>query len=287
MLAEATSSRRSDPGKIFDYEVLDFIGEGAGSLIYVVSHPQTRQLYALKRILKRQDKDARFFEQAENEFEVGKTLAHPNLRRTIEYKHNGTMFRSPTEAALVMEMFDGSPVNCHSRDTLATLAQFMQVARGLGGMHAAGYIHCDLKPGNILVSQDGIVKVIDYGQACKVGSIKERIQGTADFISPEQVKREPVTVRTDVFNFGATLYNALTGQAIPTLYTVKRSENSFLMDDRIPTPRDLNSEIPEPLSNLVMECVRTNPAKRPADMTELGRRLDIVEHVVKRKVAVA
>ena len=49
MLAEATSSRRSVPGKIFDYEVLDFIGEGAGSLIYVVSHPQTRQLYALTR----------------------------------------------------------------------------------------------------------------------------------------------------------------------------------------------------------------------------------------------
>ena len=275
------------PQRIFDYEVLDYIGEGAGSLIYVVTHPQSRQLYALKQVVKRTDKDVRFFEQVENEFEVGRQFSHPTLRRSIEYKHNGTLLRKPTEAALVLEMFDGSPLDVQSRDLPSSVKTFTEVARGLAALHALGYVHCDLKPSNILISSEGRVKVIDFGQACKIGTCKERIQGTADFISPEQVKREPVTPRTDVFCFGATLYHALTGRAIPTLFTLKRGDNSFLLDETIQTPHDIDPDIPEPLSNLVMECVRTNPAKRPQDMNELTRRLEIIEHVVRRRRAVA
>ena len=126
------------------------------------------------------------------------------------------------------------------------------------------------------------MKLIDFGQTCKVGAVKERIQGTPDFISPEQVKCLPVTVRTDVFNLGATMYWALARRPIPTLFTLKRDENSFLMDDRITPPHEINSAVPPPLSNLVMECVRTNPAKRPGDMNELLRRLELVRHAAVR-----
>ena len=126
-----------------------------------------------------------------------------------------------------------------------------------------GYVHCDLKPNNIMLGSDGQVKVIDLGQACKINTVKKRIQGTPDYIAPEQVKCEAVTPRTDVYNFGATLYWVLTGKNLPTLYTMKRSDNSFLVDTKIDSPRDLNPKVPENLSNLVMECVRVNPAKRP------------------------
>jgi len=143
-------------------------------------------------------------------------------------------------------------------------------------MHASGFIHCDLKPNNILICSDGTIKLIDLGQACPALTVKQRIQGTPDFIAPEQVKREPVTVRTDVFNFGATLYWALCGKALPTLFTIKRGENSFLLDQAIPSPHEVNPAIPEALSNLVMECVRTNPAKRPAGMTDISRRLELI-----------
>jgi hypothetical protein len=154
--------------------------------------------------------------------------------------------------------------------------QFIQVAEGLHALHHLRHVHCDLKPNNILINAEGAVKVIDLGQACPVGTVKKRIQGTPDFIAPEQVKCEPVSVRTDIYNFGATMYWALTRKMMPTLFTIKKGENSFLMDTQVPSPRDLNPSVPETLSNLVMECIRTNVSKRPPDMKELAFRLDVI-----------
>ena len=276
------------PRNIFGYEVVDFLGEGAGSLIYVVSDPQTRQIYALKHVRRRREKDERFFEQLENEFDVGQQFKHPALRRSIDLKDNHTLFRKPTEAALVLELFDGTSLEARRPDgPAAIVACFLQVAQGLASLHSLGLAHCDLKPGNILVNADGRVKIIDFGQTCRLGSIKERIQGTPDFIAPEQVRCEPITARTDVFNLGATLYWTLTRKCIPTLFTLHKAENSFLVDERIMAPRDLDGSIPEPLSNLVMECIRTNASRRPNDMPELARRLDVVHHAVTRRAAVA
>ena len=146
-------------------------------------------------------------------------------------------------------------------------------------------MHCDLKPNNILVNAEGEAKIIDFGQACRIGTVKERIQGTPDFIAPEQVRREAVTAKTDVFNFGATLYASLTGRNIPTLYTVKKADNSFLVDEAISSPRKIDTEIPEQISNLVMECIRTSPSRRP-EMAELIRRLEVMEFAMRRRAAV-
>ena len=278
------------PAKLFDYEVIEFLGEGAGSTIYAVAHPETKQIYAMKHVLKRKEKDVRFMEQVQVEYETSRNFTHPNLRRAYEVKDNSSLLRKATEMALVMELFDGISLAARRpTNPLQTVRYFIDAAKGLAAMHALGFVHCDLKPNNILISADGAVKVIDYGQACKIGCQKERIQGTPDFIAPEQVKCAPMTVKTDVFNFGATMYWTLTGQNIPTLYTVSKTnaENAFLVDDRIASPADLNKDIAEPLSNLVMECIRTNPAKRPNDMHELIRRLEVVEHAVARRAAVA
>ena len=278
------------PQKLFDYEVIELLGEGAGSVIYAVAHPETKQIYAMKHVVKRKDKDVRFMEQVQVEYEISRNFSHPNLRRAYEVKDNSSLLRKATEMALVMELFDGVSLAARRPENpLKTVGYFIQVAKGLAAMHATGFVHCDLKPNNILVSSEGRVKVIDFGQACRIGAEKERIQGTPDFIAPEQVKCAPMTAKTDVFNFGATMYWTLTGKHIPTLYTVSKSnaENSFLVDDAIPAPADLNKNIAEPLSNLVMECVRTNPAKRPEHMQELIRRLEIVEHAVARRTAVA
>ena len=272
------------PRDVMGYEVIDFVGEGAGSLLYAVSHPQTKQIYALKHVQPKTDRDQRFVEQLENEYEVGRLVRHPGLRRSIEMKVNRTFFRKVTEAVLVLELFDGQPLDRQLPKRVAGIISiFIQTAEALDALHGLGFVHCDLKPNNILVSNEGDVKVIDLGQACPKGKAKSRIQGTPDYIAPEQVKCEAVSVATDIYNFGATLYWALCGKNLPTLFTLKRSENSFLLDQKLPTPRDLNPVVPEALSNLVMECVRTNPAKRPQGMRDVILRLEIIQHVLKKR----
>jgi eukaryotic-like serine/threonine-protein kinase len=272
------------PEKLLNYEVLERLGEGAGSTIYAVSDPRTRQVYALKHVLRKDAKDIRFIEQMETEFEISKQFTHENLRRSYELKIMKTMLRKVTEAYLVMELVDGKPLDERRLSSIPEILDtFIQAAQGLKSMHGLGYAHCDIKPNNILRNMEGHVKVIDFGQGCKLGTVKERIQGTPDYIAPEQVARRPISVQTDVYNLGATIYWSLTGTNIPTLYTVnKKGENSFLLDQTIQTPADLNPRVPAGLSNLVMECVSTKPAKRPADMDQIISRLDLIRHVLQK-----
>lgn len=273
------------PRRLFGYEVIQFIGEGAGSTIYAVNHPETHQLYALKHVIRKNDKDIRFIEQLEAEWDALKKIpAHPNLRRAVDFKVNRTMLWKVVEAALVMELFDGIPLEREiPRSNARLLRIFIETASALRALHNAGLVHCDLKPNNIMYGPKGEVKVIDLGQACPIGTSKERIQGTPDFISPEQVKCKPVTPQTDVFNLGATMYWCLCASKIPTLFTVGKGDNSILSDELIPTPISLNPLLPEGLSNFVMECVRSNPQKRPADMGEVISRLELFHHMLSQR----
>lgn len=267
------------PQNLFGYDVVAYLGEGAGSQIYAVSDPTTRQLYALKHVVRKTDKDQRFIEQLESEYQVGRRVHHPALRKSIAIKYQRTLLRRVSEAALILELVDGRSLEEHMPHTLKSLLSiFIHTAEALHALHEGGYVHCDLKPNNILADTNGQVKVIDLGQAVAINTVKERIQGTPDFIAPEQVTRDPVTPRTDVFNLGATLYWALAGKKLPTLFTAGRRANSFVLDDAIETPRQANPTIPEPLSNLVMECVRSNVTKRPDSMQVVQRRLEIIHH---------
>ena len=271
--------------KLLQYDVLERLGEGARSVIYAVSDPATRQVFALKHVIRAEPKDLRFIEQVETEYEISRQFTHPNLRRSYELKLIKTMLVKISEAYLVMEMVDGKPLDVRPPTEMADILDtFIQAAQGLKAMHAMGYAHCDIKPNNILRNERGQVKVIDFGQGCKIGTVKERIQGTPDYIAPEQVNRKPIDQRTDVFNLGATLYWNLTGKHIPTLYTVnKKGENSFLIDTRFDTPLDLNPKVPQAVSNLVMDCVSTKQQKRPADMDAVITRLELGLHVLKKE----
>jgi serine/threonine-protein kinase len=277
--------------KLLQYEVLEKLGEGARSTIYAVQDPTTGRKFALKHVIRDEQKDIRFVEQMETEFELSKQFTHPNLRRTFDLKIQKTMLLKTAEAFLVMELVEGVPLDVRlprddkgQPDLMKVIDTFIGAAQGLRAMHQMGYAHCDIKPNNILRSESGQVKVIDYGQSCRIGTIKERIQGTPDYIAPEQVARRPISVQTDVFNLGATLYWALTGRVIPTLYTVnKKGENSFLMDTRIDTPQDLNPKVPLALSKLTMDSISTKPQNRPADMEEFITRLELSKHILLKQ----
>jgi serine/threonine protein kinase len=272
--------------KLLQYEVIDRLGEGARSTIYAVYDPLNRHIYALKHVVRKEDKDQRFIDQVKAEFEVTKLFNHPNLRRTFELKFIKGLLGREKEAFLIMEMVDGKALDQHLPPSMLDILEtFIKAAEGLKAMHQLGYVHCDIKPNNILRNDAGDVKVIDFGQSVRAGTTKERIQGTPDYIAPEQVARKPVTPQTDVFNLGATIYWALAGRTIPTLYTVgKAGENSFLLDTRIDTPQQLNPKVPTALSNLVMECIATSPSKRPASMEQVVQRLELAKHVLRKQL---
>jgi eukaryotic-like serine/threonine-protein kinase len=274
------------PDRLLHYDLLERLGEGARSTIYRASDTRTGRIVAVKHVMRENDKDVRFIEQMEAEFNLSKNFSHPNLRRTFDLKINRTLLRRMTEAIMVMEYFEGQPLDVQPPpDLFSTLDTFVQAGEGLKAMHNMGFVHCDIKPNNILRSTGGQVKVIDYGQSCPVNTVKERIQGTPDYIAPEQVARRPVTVQTDVFNLGATLYWALTGKHIPTMYTVQKKggDNALLSDDLFDSPLQLNPLVPPVVSELVMQCVATNPRKRPADMDAMVTKLHIGLHILEKK----
>lgn len=273
-----TSSKRSH---VFEYEILGKLGRGAGSVIYLASDPATSQVYALKHVVRSDSVQGRIFEQLYNEYKICRQLDHPALRKCVALRDKRTILMKVTEAALVMELVDGLPMETDPPHDIAQIIDcFIRVAEGLAAMHAAGFVHCDLKPNNILRTPDGQIKIIDFGQACAANTVKPRIQGTPDYIAPEQVRLEPVTVRTDVFNFGATLYKVLTGRVVPTLYTAGTKANSFVAVDMVAAPISIRPDVPAALSALTMECLRSQPHARPSGMHDLIYRLQLIQHAM-------
>jgi eukaryotic-like serine/threonine-protein kinase len=272
------------PERIFGFVPLRVIGRGAGSVIYAVRDPATGKTLALKHVQRLNDKAIRFVEQLQNEVDVAKRVNHPKLRRIYEVKLEKTLIFKVTGAALLMDLFEGQSLDDRlPPDNVTLVKSFIDVADALGAMHKAGFVHCDLKPANILLSHDfKEVRVIDLGQACPIGTKKERIQGTPDYISPEQVKLLPVDERTDVYNLGATMYWCLCGEKLPTLFTLKRDENSFLVDAFIKAPHEINRLVPENLSHFVMEMCRVNATKRPQSMSAVIDRLEIILHGLRK-----
>jgi eukaryotic-like serine/threonine-protein kinase len=263
------------PTNIFGYKVDHKLGEGAASTIWAVTDPQTKQTYALKHVFRKNDKDMRYIHQLENEFAVSKQFAHPVLRKSIDLKLKKTLLFKVTEAVLLMEWFDGLPLTQQPpRDIAEVLSTFIQVGKAMDSLHFLGFVHADMKPSNILTDHKGHVKVIDFGQTCKIATVKERIQGTPDFIAPEQVEKRPVTVRTDIFNFGATLYWALSQHKIPTFMTIKKHKREALRDKDISPPTKYNPSVPQPLADIVMDCIRLDPINRPRSMGDVVKRLE-------------
>ena len=250
------------PREVFGYEILDVLGHGAGSVVYLAAEPGTGQICALKHVVVREDKDVRHIEQLETEHEVGRQVTHAGLRRTLGLTVRNRWMRSATQAALAMELVDGTPLD---RDVPGAVGEivdvFIRAAEALHSLHAMGYVHGDFKPGNVMLGADGVVKIIDLGQASEIGRAKKRIQGTPDFMAPEQARCEALFAWTDVYGFGASLYWCLTGEKVSA---------------QVRSVRELNGEVPEGLSNLVMECLRTREEQRPVDMREVGRRLEVV-----------
>jgi len=261
------------------YTILKRIGTGARSTIYLATDEQNETTIALKRLIFERPEDSRVFEQTENEYRVARRVDHPYVRKCYRLRKIRSMLRVK-ELLLSMEYFEGTTLEDSPTLSLGdVLLVFRMVADGLNAMHQQGYVHCDIKPNNILLSRAGSIKIIDLGQSCKIGTTKPRIQGTPDYIAPEQVRRKPLGPKTDIFNLGATMYWALTGKNVPTLIP-KTNSYGLPVTQPLRAPHELKEQIPIRISRLVMDCVKDDPVERPRNMMTVVSRLDLIIHSI-------
>lgn len=263
------------------YRITKQIGVGARSKISLATELSTGKSFAVKYVERESSEDDPFVGQVETEFEVSSNISHPCLRHSFHI-HRERKLLQTKRIWLVMEYVDGLNLEKARPNRLMTfLSLFRKVAQGLNAMHAAGFVHTDIKPTNIMITRGATVKIIDFGQSCPIHHRKERIQGTPDYIAPEQVRRLTLDQRTDIFNLGATMYWVLTSEKYPTAIrgTDARGGINIITADKPIAPIELNDKIPLSLSKLIMECCRDNPDGRPADMKQVISRLEVVQRI--------
>jgi len=291
----AAKRERVTPGEMLHgYRVRKWLGDGAFSVVYLVEDPKTHVQYALKHVISEGEKEDRYLDQLRMEWEVGRRLKHRNIRDIVDMRGDqgfkiggvGLLKKPGKDLGLVMEMIDAPSLE----DLLQKgelrfsvpewITIFRDVASALVHIHEKGYAHADMKPNNILWDRNH-TKVIDLGQAWKIGSTKPRMSGTAGYVAPEQPLIEPITAQTDVFNFAATMYRLLRGKFAPQTVQ-KRYSRDFqlpeeLIGDTAPLHR-FNPQIPERLSDLILNCLELEPAKRKY-MTYVLKQLDSMQPV--------
>lgn len=272
--------------QLTDYELLSVIGRGAGATIHLAQERTSRRQFAIKHVLRRTADDDRFIAQAETEYRVARHFDHPALRKYYKLIRVRRLLKL-RELFLVMEYVDGERLEDQCPERLDDIVLiFIQVAEGLHAMHMAGYAHADIKPNNILLCRDGSLKIIDFGQSCPLGHRKSRLQGTPDFMAPEQVARQRIGHRTDIFNLGASMYWVVTGKWFRTMMPGgPAAAKKISIESRRGSepPHELNPRVPLALSKLIMECCESNPELRPPDMRKVASRLDVVLHLLDRR----
>ena len=276
--------------QIAGFDVVEKLGEGAHSSLFKVRDPKG-QVMVLKRVVKEGASQQRYLDQALAEHAVAQAVDHPRVRKTIKVMKQRSVIRV-SEVLVLLEMVDGETLEkARPQDQLEICRIFDEAAEGLAAMHDAGYVHADIKPNNIMVTEDRGAVLIDFGQSCKAGAIKPRIQGTPDYIAPEQVKRQAITEQTDVFNLGSTFYWVLTDKHTSTLVSKRKDDVSVKGSEGgrkpLAAPIELNPEIAPALSSLVMDCVQKDPHKRPQNMQQVRDRLVIAEAQIRRAARTA
>jgi len=260
------------------YEILSLIGAGGMGEVYRARDPRLGRAVAIKVLpadrVADEDRRRRFAQEAK----AASALNHPHIVTIYEIESaNGADF-------IVMEYVSGKSLDAliprHGLRLGEVLRIAIPVADALAAAHARGIIHRDLKPANVMVGSDGTVKVLDFGLA-KLASVKTDtesddnltrtadaalsgpgiIAGTAAYMSPEQATGGKVDVRSDIFGFGALLYEMVTGvrafagrSKADTLAAVLRSQPK--------SPSAIVSGVPSDLEKVILRCLRKDPDRR-------------------------
>ncbi len=270
---------------IGSFQILGTLGAGAHSKILHVRCSRDSKQYALKIVTIDSSEHRKFLEQAQHELRVAQLLAHPNLIKvyTLE-KQRDWLFRVK-KAHLLIEYVNGKTLDTVPRLSIPRQLQvFAKIASAVVHMHRRGVFHADLKPNNILLSRTGDVKVIDYGLAWIKGEAKGRVQGTPEYMAPEQSRKGVVNEQTDIYNFGATMYRMVTWRhppsTMPTSDAVSMNAKTFKA--LLKPVEEFAPQAPQELRELIHKCLEYNPHSRPDRASDVQDVLDrLVEELVQ------
>ncbi len=247
---------------------------------------RTGKDYSVKIVKVVNPEDASFIDLLRAEHAIGSAIDHPTIRKVYELRMLRHRLRI-RGAILFMEYVDGPSLgDKHFKRPLAEILRiFRDAATGIQAMHQAGYVHADVKPTNILVSSDDQVKLIDLGQSAAINEAKPRVQGTIDYMAPEQVQRGILDERTDIFGLGATLHKVLTGHPIRTdmNQTISMGSQSLAGKRASDSLEEVLEEVPIYLVRLIQDCCQENPDSRIPSMTALIQRLDLARAILTKR----
>ena len=218
------------------YKVIELLGEGGMAYVYKAKDMQLERMVAIKTLKPTYVEQTTFVERFKREAQTAANLNHPNIVQIFDWGIE-------EEPYFVMEYIEGNTLTeiVANRKTISlTDILFIgaQVANGLQAAHSQGLVHRDIKPGNIMITPGGKVKVTDFG----IVSIKDEesditktgsILGTASYISPEQAQGKPVSLESDLYSLGTVLYELVTGNPLLKLsLPLQQPQNTLQKNQR-------------------------------------------------------
>ena len=270
------------PGtRLGSYEILAPLGAGGMGEVYRARDPRLNREVAVKVLpgdfLEGEERRVRFSREAS----LLASLNHPGIAAIYSFEEIPGSSSSSSVPILVMELLEGETLRARLAGGALPVRKAVefgaQIARGLAAAHEKGVIHRDLKPENVFVTKDGRVKILDFGLAKSVesgassggtnlptmskGTEPGAVLGTLGYMSPEQLRGLPADHRTDLFSFGAVLYEMLSGRKAFRGDTAADTVSAILREE----PPDLsatNRTIPPALERIVRHCLEKRPDER-------------------------
>jgi serine/threonine-protein kinase len=255
------------------YRLQNLMMTGQTSQVWEVVETTSNRHFAMKMLLPEKAEEAEHRKLLFHEANVGIQMAHPNVIKIINlHKEEPPYF--------VMEFFPAGNLKLrvmHKKwDFIKEKAHdiFKQAATALAYMNSSGWVHRDVKPDNIMVNSAGEVRLIDFALAQRVskGGIfrkrKGRTAGTRSYMSPEQIRGEGLDGRADIYSFGATMYEVVTGRPPFRASTPVELLNKQITEKPL-APRSINPEVTEECSALILRMLAKKKEDRPKDFHEV------------------
>ncbi len=275
--------------RLGSYEILTPIGAGGMGEVYRARHVRLGRDVAVKVLPPKYASDSERLRRFEREARSASALNHPNIVTIHDVdEHEGTPYIAMelVEGQTLRQVIDDGPLPI---DRWLTLAR--QMADGLARAHAAGIIHRDLKPENVMVTGDGLVKILDFGLAklshpddtsdsdtSTMSALTRQgdLTGTLQYVAPEQIAGRPADARSDQFAFGVVLYEMLCGRRAFQGESAAAVLGAILHDTPPPL-HDVRRDTPADLEHIIFTCLEKDPARRYASVEEVGRHIENAE----------